>query len=54
MKTTTIKIYKITTTKIYDGSYMASSRAAMSGVHGFGKTRSAAIADLRRQMRHPV
>jgi len=44
-----------TTTKIYDGTYMASSRAAAAtGVHGFGKTRSKAIADLRRQIRNPV
>ena len=43
-----------TTTKIYDGTYMASSRAAARGVHGFGKTRSKAIADLRRQIRNPA
>jgi len=41
-----------TTTKIYDGTYTASSSAAAAtGVHGIGETRSKAIADLCRQIR---
>lgn len=57
MKTTiNEKFYTITTRKMMGDmkGFMASTTYGMAGVHGFGDTRSKAVADLKNQIKNPV